>query len=121
MIQYGSIRHSVQYCGGGCWRLSLARWVAAQGLARNMSLARCDIAHTSLAEESFHALSDTEEGTEGGRGIRRDLAARPFQPLMDSFELRLLAERTSPKTLALAVARPSCSALMLGVRFDPPP
>ena len=34
-----------------------------------------------------------------GRGLRRDLAAGPFQPLVDSFELHLLAERKSPKTI----------------------
>jgi site-specific recombinase XerD len=34
-----------------------------------------------------------------GRGLRRDLGAGPFQPLIDSFELHLLAERKSPKTI----------------------
>ncbi len=34
-----------------------------------------------------------------GRGTRRNLSAGPFQPLIDSFELYLLAERKSPKTV----------------------
>jgi len=38
-------------------------------------------------------------GQRAGRGIRRNLAAGPFQPLIDSFELHLLAERKSAKTI----------------------
>jgi hypothetical protein len=34
-----------------------------------------------------------------GRGLRRDLSAGEFQPLIDSFELYLLAERKSAKTV----------------------
>jgi site-specific recombinase XerD len=34
-----------------------------------------------------------------GRGLRRDLGAGPFQALIDSFELHLLAERKSAKTI----------------------
>jgi site-specific recombinase XerD len=34
-----------------------------------------------------------------GRGLRRDLGAGPFQELIDSFELHLLAERKSKKTI----------------------
>src|SRR5258708_17622459 len=34
-----------------------------------------------------------------GRGFRRDLDAGPFQSEIDSFELSLLAERKSPKTI----------------------
>jgi site-specific recombinase XerD len=46
----------------------------------------------------MHALTP-KEAPRVGRGIRRDLAAGPFQPLIDSFELHLLAERKSPKTV----------------------
>jgi integrase/recombinase XerD len=34
-----------------------------------------------------------------GRGVRRDLAAGPLQGMIDSFELHLLAERKTPKTV----------------------
>src|SRR5215469_10315213 len=34
-----------------------------------------------------------------GRGVRREMDAGPLQPMIDSFELHLLAERKSPKTV----------------------
>jgi site-specific recombinase XerD len=34
-----------------------------------------------------------------GRGVRRDLSAGPLQDMISSFELHLLAERKSPKTI----------------------
>jgi hypothetical protein len=34
-----------------------------------------------------------------GRGFRRDLSAGPLQDMISSFELHLLAERKSPKTI----------------------
>ena len=34
-----------------------------------------------------------------GRGFRRNLEAGPLQPLIDSFELHLRAEKKSPKTI----------------------
>jgi hypothetical protein len=38
-------------------------------------------------------------GAKVGRGLRRDLDAGPFQALIDSFEIHLLAERKSAKTV----------------------
>jgi len=38
-------------------------------------------------------------GQRAGRGIRRDLDAGTFQPMIDSFELYLLAGRKKPKTV----------------------
>src|SRR5579859_6844619 len=38
-------------------------------------------------------------GEKIGRGYRRNLDAGPFQPMIDSFELHLRAERKSAKTI----------------------
>src|SRR5215472_16892709 len=49
--------------------------------------------------------STTATPAKAGRGAARDLDAGSLQPIFDSFELYLLAERKSPKTLPRTCVR----------------